>query len=72
MTTWFTGYDFLTWPYEVEPLLKKNLCKFGSYNFISHFVWFFIDVIYTENDYGLYIWQVVIADRQFGFTPMVY
>lgn len=52
MTTWFTDYDFLTWPYEVEPLFKKKkLCKFGSYNFIGNFILFFIDVIYTENDH---------------------
>lgn len=52
MTTCFTNYDFLTWPYEADPLFKKNFfCKFGSYNFIGNFILFFINVIYTENEH---------------------
>lgn len=36
---WMTTYDFLTWPYEVDPLFKKNVsCKFVSYNFIGNFI----------------------------------
>lgn len=29
---------------------KKKLCKFDLHNFIGNFIWFFMDVIYTEND----------------------
>lgn len=72
MITWFTDYHFLTWPYKVDTLFEKELCKFDSYNFIGNFILFFIDIIYTENDHQFSIWQIDPIGRQLGLTPKTY